>query len=452
MENHCMSRRFSRRQFVRTLAVAGTAVPLSAGGWLRAAGANSRLRVASIGTGGKGWSDLTGVARSPQVEVVALCDIDESAKHLGQAAEKYPSAKRYQDWRRLLDASRDIDAVIVSTPDHMHAPIVMPVLQLGKPVYCQKPLTHTVFEARQLTLAARRAGVVTQMGNQLQSSETYRTAVRLVHDGAIGKVREVHSWQSGAMKWLPPDGRPAGNDPVPATVNWNDWLGVAPERPYKDKIYHPFAWRGWQDFSNGQLGDFGCHILDPIFMAIGLSAPREIRAESPAFGRDAWYNKSTVQYLFPGNQRTAEPMLHVTWYDGEGHMPPREVLDLPENFPLPGAGSLVKGEQGSLLIPHGSAMPKLLPEDRFADYKLPKVGQVDHYTSWADACRGEGKTTSHFDYAGPLTETVLLGTVAIRTPGETLKWDSAALKITNSTAANALLTKSYRPGWEVKWS
>ncbi|HEY5314512.1 MAG TPA: Gfo/Idh/MocA family oxidoreductase [Pirellulales bacterium] len=447
-----MSRSISRRRFVQTLAAVSAAAPLSAGGWLRAAGANSRLRVASIGTGGKGWSDLTQVATSPHVEIVALCDIDQSQPHLGRAAEKFPSAKRYQDWRRLLDEAQNIDAVIVSTPDHMHAPIVMRVLQLGKHVYCQKPLTHTVFEARQLTEAARRAGVVTQMGNQMQSAEFYRTAVRLVHDGAIGKVKEVHSWQSGAMKWLPPDGRPAGSDPIPSTLNWNDWLGVAPERPYKDKIYHPFNWRGWQDFSNGQLGDFGCHILDPIFKAVGLKAPREIRAESPAFGHDAWYKRSTVQYLFPGNERTAEPMLHVTWYDGEGHLPPREVLDVPESLKLPGSGSLVKGEKGSLLIPHGNAMPRLLPADRFADYKLPEVGKVNHYTSWADACRGEGKTTSHFDYAGLLTETVLLGTVAIRTPGETLEWDSAALKITNSTAANALLTKSYRPGWEVKWS
>jgi predicted dehydrogenase len=446
-----MPRRTTRRRFVQTLAAASAAVPLSASGWLRAAGANSRLRVASIGPGGKGWGDVTNVAKSPQVEIVALCDVDDSAQHLGRAAEKFPSAKKYRDWRRLLDESREIDAVIVSTPDHMHAPIAMPAIQLGKHVYCQKPLTHTVFEARHLAEAARRAGVVTQMGNQIQSSEAYRLAVKLIHDGAIGKVKEVHSWQSGAMRWLPPDGRPAGSDPVPASLKWDDWLGVAPERPYKDKIYHPFNWRGWQDFSNGQLGDFGCHILDPVFMALGLSAPTIIRGEAAPFGNDAWYKKSVVHYEFPGTQHTAGRTVHVTWYDGEGHFPPREVLALPAEAKLPGAGSLLQGEKGSLLVPH-VAMPKLFPEAHFADYKMPEVGSRDHYTSWADACRGEGQATSNFDYSGPLTETVLLGTVAIRTPGETLEWDAPRMKITNSTAANALLTRPYRHGWEVKWS
>ena len=444
-----MSRRSTRRTFIKTLAATGAGISL-AGPRLRAAGPMERLNIASIGTGGKGWSDLSETAKSPQVNVAALCDIDESAQHLGRAAEAYPQARRYTDWRRLLDEARDIDAVIVSTPDHMHAPVSMAAMQLGKHVHCQKPLTHTVFEARQMRLAAKRAGVVTQMGNQIQSHEAYRTAVQVVHDGVIGKVREVYSWQSGPMRWLIESDRPTGADPVPESLHWDNWLGVAPTRPYKTKIYHPFNWRAWQDFSNGQLGDFGCHILDPVFMALDLTAPLTVRAEAPPINREVWTKTATVHYEFPSTPRTSGDTLKLTWYEGEGAKPPRDALGIPDGFKLPDAGSLLKGEKGTIVIPH-VAMPQLLPAEKFADYKFPEVGSRNHYISWADACRGEGSTTSHFDYSGPLTEAVLLGTVAIRLPRETLKWDAAGLKITNSSDANALLTKSYRPGWEVNW-
>lgn len=436
----------SRRTFVKTLVAAGAGLWLSKGR-LRAAGPNSRLNVASIGTGGKGWSDVTSVAASPNVRIVAVCDIDERADHLGRAAETFSDAKTYTDWRRLLDDAQTFDAVIVSTPDHMHAPIALSAMALGKHVFCQKPLTHSVAEARQMRLAARRAGVVTQMGNQIQSDVSYRTAVQVVHDGVIGKVREVFSWQSGPMRWLLENDRPAGEDPVPPQLHWNEWLGVAPVRPYKSKIYHPFNWRAWQDFSNGQLGDFGCHILDPVFMALELTAPITIRAEAPPINREVWTKSSVVEYEFPGTARTAGK-LKLTWYDGEGNKPPRDRFGLPDGFDLPGAGSVLIGEKGSLVIPH-VAMPRLLPDERFADYKLPDVGGRDHYVSWADACRGEGTTTSHFDYSGPLTEAVLLGTVAIRVPRETLIWDAETMKISNSPAATALLTKSYRKGWEL---
>jgi predicted dehydrogenase len=440
--------RSSRRTFVKTLAAAGAGLSLAPR--LRAAAPIERLNIASIGTGGKGWSDLSETAKSPHVNVVALCDIDESTPHLGRAAETFPKARRYTDWRRLLDDARDIDAVLVSTPDHMHAPIAMAAIALGKHVHCQKPLTHTVFEARQLQLAAKRAGIVTQMGNQIQSDVSYRTAVQVVHDGVIGKVREVYSWQSGPMRWMLESDRPPGADPVPAGLHWDDWLGVAPTRPYKAKIYHSFNWRAWQDFSNGQLGDFGCHILDPVFTALELTAPLSVRAEAPPINREVWTRSATVYYEFPGTSRTADSTLKLTWYDGEGSKPPRELLDVPDGFELPGAGSLLKGEKGMMVIPH-VALPKLLPVEKFADYKFPEVGSRDHYVSWADACRGEGTTTSNFDYSGPLTEAVLFGSVAIRVPRETLKWDAAGLKITNSSDANALLTKDYREGWAVNW-
>jgi predicted dehydrogenase len=429
--------------------IAGAAV-LTAAGWSRVYGANEKLRVAGVGVGGKGWSDLTSVAASPNVMVTALCDIDETEKHLGQGAEKFPDAKRFTDWRRLFDAARDFDAVIVGIPDHSHAPVAMPAMEMGKHVYCEKPLTHTVFEARQMRLAAKKYGVVTQMGNQIQSHEAYRTAVKLVHDGTIGKVKEVHSWQAGKMGWMLADDRPKDADPVPEKVHWDEWLGVAPTRPFKAKIYHSFNWRAWQDFSNGQLGDFGCHILDPVFMALKLTAPMSIRADAPPINREVWTKWCVVNYEFPGTEMTAGKTLPLTWYDGEGKLPPREMLGLPENFALPGSGSLLIGEKGSLLIPHVDA-PRLLPADKFAGVKIEKVPGVDHYIGWADACRGIGRTTSSFDYAAGLTETVLLGSIAIRVPRETLMWDATALKVTNSPAANALLRKSYRKGWEPKW-
>jgi len=440
----------SRRQFLHNATAASGVAALTALSWSRAFGANERLRVVSVGVGGKGWSDLTSVAASPQVEMVALCDVDEGKPFLGRAAEKFPHAKRFTDWRRLFETARDFDAVTVSTPDHMHTPIALPALQLRKHVFCQKPLTHTVFEARQMRLATAKYGVVTQMGNQIQSHSAYRTAVKLVHDGVIGKVKEVHSWQSGKMYWILVDDRPAGADPVPDQLHWDEWLGVAPARPYKAKVYHSFNWRAWQDYSNGQLGDFGCHILDPVFMALRLTAPLAVRAEAPAINHEVWTKRATVGYEFPSTEHTAGTTLRLTWYDGEGHLPPREALGLPESYKLPGSGSVLVGEKGTLVIPH-VASPKLFPEEKFAGFKMEMVPARDHYISWADACRGEGKTTSSFDYSGPLTETVLLGSVAIRVPGETLTWSATDLKVTNSAQANALLTKSYRKGWEPSW-
>ena len=445
-----MPNRTSRRRFLKQAAVAGAALSVPALSWSRVLGANSRLRVASVGTGGKGWSDLTETAKSPHVDVVALCDIDESEQHLGRAAEKFPSARRFTDWRKLFEEQKDFDAVIVSTPDHMHAPISLPAMQLGKHVHCQKPLTHTVFEARQMRLAAKKYDVVTQMGNQIQSNKEYRTAVQLVHDGVIGKVREVHSWQSGKMGWILVDDRPSGSDPVPETVHWDEWIGVAPPRPYVSKIYHPFNWRAWQDFSNGQLGDFGCHILDPVFMALKLTAPLTIKAEAPPINREVWTKSSTVAYEFPATELTAGKSIKVNWYDGEGRFPPRESLGLPEKYTLPGSGSVLVGEKGSLVIPH-VAMPQLFPEEKFADFKIPVAPARDHYVSWAEACRGEDKTTSHFDYSGPLSETVLLGSIAIRLPGPALSWNAEKLELAGSAHAQRLLTKSYRAGWQPTW-
>jgi len=435
----------NRRGFLKTSALAGTALAFPVRSL--SAAPSSKLNLAAVGVGGKGWSDLISIAASPAVNVVALCDVDETIQHLGRAAEKYPQAKRYSDWRKLLE-QKDIDAVQVSTPDHMHAPVALAAMALGKHVYCQKPLCHTVFEARTMTDAAQKAKVVTQMGNQIQSHTFYRTATQIVHDGLIGKVKEVFSWQSGNPSWRQWKDRPEGSQPVPGSLQWENWLGTAPERPYLEKCYHPFNWRNWQSFGTGQLGDFGCHILDPVFTSLKLTAPVSLTGHAPAMNDEVWPDRSTVEFLFPGTEYTAGKTITVTWYDGAGITPPREKLSLPAETKLPGAGSVLVGEKGVLVIPHVAA-PQLYPKEVFADVKLPEVPGRDHYTTWADACRGEGEATSLFSYSGPLTETILLGTIANRFPGKQLQWNAADLRFTNSEQANRHLTKPYRKGWEL---
>lgn len=442
-----MSNTLSRRSFLKQTVAAGAT--LSALSWSRVYGANEKVRLASVGCGGKGWSDLTDTAAGPYADVVALCDIDESQPFLGQAAERFSTARTYTDWRRLLDNHTSFDAIIVSTPDHMHAPVSLPAMALGKHVQCQKPLTHTLFEARQMRLAAQKYGVATQMGNQIQSHEAYRTAVKLVHDGVIGKVKEIHSWQSSAMGWMLVDDRPAQSDPVPGNVHWDNWLGVAPERPYVANIYHSFNWRAWQDFSNGQMGDFGCHILDPVFMAAKLTSPLSVTAEAAPMNKEIWYKHSTMSFVFPGTELTAAKTVPLTWYDGQGHLPATEVTGIPQ-ADLPGSGSVVIGEKGTLVIPHVD-MPKLYPLEKFADYTIEVVPSRNHYTTWVDACRGAEPATSNFEYSGPLTETVMLGTIAARCSGSKLMWDAEAMKLTGAPQAQSLLSKEYRQGWEPTW-
>jgi predicted dehydrogenase len=434
----------NRRRFLQVTAAGAAGLALSRP--LRAADKNSKLRLAAIGTGGKGAEDLREISASPRVEVVALCNVDDSKSHLGWAAEKFPKAETFSDYRKLLDKANSFDAVSVSTPDFMHAPIALAAMSLGKHVFCQKPLAHTVHEVRLMEESAKKHKLVTQMGNQIQSHHAYRDAVQMVHDGAIGKVREVHSWQAGNMRWLLTDTLPTVGDPILPSLKWDLWLGVAPERVYKDNLYHPQNWRGWQDFSNGQLGDFGCHILDPVFMALDLTAPTSIEAEAPPLNKWLWYNKSKIEYQFPGTDRTAGDTITVTWYDGEGHKPDVEKLGVPEKYKLPHAGSVFVGETGSMVLPHW-AEAVLFPEEKFKNYERPKLEDLNHYTGWAHACLGDGTTKSNFAYAGPLAETVLLGTIAIRFPKEQLLWDAEQAQFTHHADANARLTKEYRKGF-----
>lgn len=440
-----MANGMSRRGFLRRCC-AGAAGPLIVPRLSLAQPPSGRLQHAAIGVGGMGWNDLNSIVNAGRVDVVALCDVD--ANNLEKAAAKFPKAKQYRDWRELLaqEAGR-IDSVNVATPDHMHAPIAKSALDLGKHVYCQKPLTHEVFEARQLTLAARAAGVVTQMGIQIHAHIAYRMGAAMLRDGVIGKIREWHSW-SASCTTPPCLGVVEGQDEVPATLDWDHWIGVAPMRPYKTEIYHPFTWRGWKDFGTGSLGDFGCHIFDPIFTALHPDPPLRVRAEVSNNYGDVWPEWEIVHYEFPGNAMTVKDTIKATWYDG-GKQPPRELAQLPEGRDMPGSGSLVIGEDGVMLLPHWAG-PTFYPEEKFKKLDRPKFQPRDHYAEWVYACLGEGSTGADFDYSGPLAEAVLLGNIANRFPGQTLEWDAPTLAVTNSEEATARVRRAYREGWEVK--
>jgi predicted dehydrogenase len=444
-----MSTRLSRRRFLQHGA-AGAAATVACPALLHSRSPNEQVRIAAVGVGGKGWTDLNGAAADAQV--VAYCDVATGGNRrggFGNAAEKWPAARAYTDWREMLDNEhQNLDGVTVSTPDHMHAPITLTAIKLGLGTYTQKPLTRTVHEARQLTIAAREAGVATQMGNQHHNGRPYQTLVQLVRDGAIGKIRAAHGWSDRPI-W--PQGilRPAGQDPVPETLHWDLWLGVAPQRPYLENVYHPFKWRGWFDFGAGALGDMGCHIIDPIVWALDLPAPRSVRYEGPEPTPETFPTWERIHYRFPGTDYTAGDSIDVVWHDG-GRKPPEDLAQLPAGRKLPSNGTLFVGTEGTLVTPHGSqALPALYPEEKFRDYRLPELAGRDHYRQWTDAIRGAAATTSSFAYAGPLTETVLLGTIAARVPDVELQWDTERLQFTNSDAANQFVRVPYRRGWEV---
>ena len=439
-----MSRPTSRRSFLKQAAALSFAAPLTATARGRAADANSKLHIACVGAGwgGKGHSDM--LETSVGHEIVAICDIDE--ERLAKSAEKFPGAKRYTDWRKMLE-QKDIDAVTISTPDHMHAAVTLSAMQLKKHVYTQKPLTRTVFEARQLTAAAKEFGVVTQMGIQHHSSARLKQAVQAIRSGVIGRVSEVHTWTDRpGTYWKQGLDRPAQKDAIPTHVHWNEWLGVAPERPYVAGLYHPFSWRGWWDFGTGALGDMGCHILDPVVNALELGPPRTVEAEGPPPHPESGPLWCIVRYEFPGTKHTAES-LKLTWYEA-GKQPPRALFQAPADWKGSQNGVLFVGEKGNLFVGFPEN-PELFPREKFADYKFADVAEDNHYTQWTEAILGRGKTSCPFAYSGPLTETVLLGNIAYRT-GQKITWDSANLKATGNPTADALLKPTFRTGWEIK--
>jgi len=438
-----MNTHIPRRAFLKHLTLTGLSAPFITRGLL-AVSPNSVLRHASFGAAGMAGSDLTALTDSKFVKLVAVADVD--SRNFGPLQKRFPDVKVYQDWRELLDKEQNnIDSVNVSTPDHMHAPIGMSAMQLGKHVYGQKPLAHEIYEVRQLTLMAKRKNLVTQMGIQIHSAVEYRLAVQFVQEFVIGKIKEVHSWSS--KKWGDPRPRPDRSDKVPTGFNWDLWLGVVGERPFlNDAYYHPANWRKRLDFGTGTFGDMGCHIYDPVFKALDLTAPISLRSEGPTPNADNWANNAVIHYIFPGTKYTEGKTVEVTWYDGDKR-PGAEVQTLLEGDKLPEQGSIFIGTKGVLLLPH-VAKPQLYPDSQFKNFPLPTLPGQNHWTQFAEACRGNGKTSAGFDYAGPLTETVLLGGVATRFPHTTLEWKAASLEF-KVPEANRLLRRDYRKGWEV---
>lgn len=436
-----MPRSVNRREFIKASTAIATVGSLASRAAI-AASPNGKLRTAHVGVGGMGGADLNSISSHGQVEVAALCDVDLA--RLQGAHNRHPNAKTFRDYREMLSELGDsVDAVVVSTPDHTHAPAAMTALNLGKPVYCQKPLTHEVFEARQLRLIAEQKGVPTQMGIQVHSSAIYRRAVAMIQSGVIGKVSQVHAWSNKNWGY---DGGPLKSDQkVPETLNWDLWIGTADEIPFVPKIYHPGQWRKMVDFGTGTLGDMGVHIFDTPYAALELTYPKWAKTTCRMPTGIGHPEKNIVEYEFPGTKHTTESMRWV-WYDG-AFAPPKD-LELPEGLRLPGQGSLFVGEGGTMLLPH-VAEAQLFPQDKFKDYKRPDVENGNHYHQWVDACLGEGETSASFSYAGRVTEALLLGVVANRFPGEKLMWNAEALTVTNLPEANKLLLREYRDGFEV---
>lgn len=392
-----------------------------------------------------GGADLAEFHKHGNVDIVALCDVDEA--NLMKAAELYPEARLYRDWRVMFEREGDaIDSVSVSTPDHMHAPVTLEALARRKHVYCQKPLTRTVTEARAVAKAAHRSGVVTQMGIQNHSNPPLAQAKALYDEGHIGQVYEVHVWTDRPAGWWPQGvGRPQGEDEVPETLDWDLWLGVAPYRPYKEGQYHPFAWRGWKDFGTGAQGDMGCHLMDAPIWFLELGHPLSLRSDGPAPNDETYPLWSRVDYEFPANRHTTKGPLRFTWHDG-GRKVYREILDeigAPEE--VFANGFLFLGTQGALLAsPYDP--PMLLPGDRF-ETVVPEVTTPNHWHQWVDACRGEAVASASFEYSAHMSEIVLLGNVALHMPHETLLWDGPRARFRGRPEADALLSAPYRDGW-----
>ncbi len=448
-----MSRRTNRRQFIQQTGLAGLGFWV-AGGLTPtfSRSPNEKLNIAGIGVGGKGESDIRQAGRVGNV--VAICDIDDHT--LGKMAQTFPHAKKYNDFRKMFDEmGKSIDAVTVSTPDHTHAVAAMMAIKQGKHVYCQKPLTHTVREARELRMAARKYKVCTQMGNQGSASDGMRAAVEIIQSGAIGPVTEAHVWTDRPI-WpqAPKLTKRPDPKPVPPHVHWDLWLGPAPERPYGDG-YHPFAWRGFWDFGTGALGDMACHTANMAFRALKLGSPISISAENGEINPETYPGWATITFQFPA--RGDMPPVKFVWYEGhhngQKNLPPADLL---HGEKPPGSGSLLVGSKGIYYSPNDyGESAKLLPKKNFEGYQKPQPwlprnghGDLGMKEEWVRAIM-ENKPEiaySNFDFAGLLTETILLGNVAMRA-GKKLDWDAENMKFTNAPDAEKFLHFEYRNGW-----
>jgi hypothetical protein len=434
----------SRRKFLQTVAATAAVAPFLN---IRSRTAAPMLRHASIGASGQALSDLLSFAKHPAFDLVAVADVDLA--RFERVQQRFPKVRVYQDWRELLKKEHaNIDSVNVSTPDHMHCLIALEAMRRGKPVYVQKPLCNTLRETRTLTEYARRKGLTSQMGIQVSSSRVQRYGEALVRSGIIGKIREVHTFSN--KSWGDDKPLPEAIDPVPAPLDWDEWLGVSAERPFKRTVYHPGEWRRRVGFGTGTLGDMGCHIYSPPYRALNLTSPIAVTAYGPPPTAESWATKARVKLTYPGTEYTAGQTVDVWWYDG-GELPPDPIRE-PIGARFPDQGSVVVGTDGLLVLPHGSADPFVLPESKTA--ALPKIDLADrdHYGEFIDVvlAGGKEKCSANFDYAGPLTESVIIGNVAAHFTGETLKFDARALAFPGKAEANQYLTRTYRGGWNPK--
>lgn len=461
----------NRRRFLRLTgtATATSVVPRWVLGGAGQTPPSGRLNVAIIGAGGQGITNLKELLRFPDVNISAICDVAEFwdnshlyyRHHGGRGPAKVavaefqrqypergvPTPTVHVDYRVMLErVHQDIDAVLIAAPNHIHAVASMAAIRAGKGVYCEKPLTHSIHEARQLAQAAREAGVATQMGNQGHSTEDIRRAVEWIRDGAIGPVREVHAWRGGPNRPMPEE-RPTETPPLPDGLDWDLWLGPAKARPFHP-AYAPLMFHYWWDFGSGTLGNFGCHTLDTAVWALELQDPVLVEASSTVLSQETTPLAATYHWVFPA--RTDRPAIHMFWYDG-GLRPPRPAcLEPDEELPADG-GCLIVGEKGAVLSGVWSGSPRIMPEERMRQYRRPPPSlprSRGHHRDWIDACKGGPPASASFDYAARLSEIVLLGSVALRT-GRTLHWNGPQMKATNAPEAEPFIRGFARQGWEL---
>lgn len=441
----------SRRKFIKNSAAFSTFSALStlaginflpARAWSKSP--NEKLAVVQIGMGVMGENDLETVARHPQVQIVGLCDVDRT--RLDRFAAIYPDAMTHQDYRELLSALGDkVDAVVISTPDHSHAPIALDALGRKKHVYCQKPLSHTISESYAMNDLAAKHQLTTQMGIQVHSGIAYRTAVEAVRSGIIGRISKVYVWSGKVWGY---DGLPyAGEDPVPESLDWNLWLGTAPEHPYLKDKYHPENWRKIIDFGCGTLGDMGVHIFDTPIQALDLGFATSVQTVCRAPNGFSHPEKNIIEYRFSGTRYTTDEVTFI-WLDGDYATSLKETanpdLQLPEDKKLPGQGAMFIGENGKrILLPHVGG-PQFLPRSLTEAFTKPELDKLDHYHLWVDSILGNATCNAGFDYAHRLTTNVLLGIVGSHFPGKILAWDGLKMRFTNHEPANRLLAHTYR--------
>jgi predicted dehydrogenase len=461
----------SRRQFITKSAALATVsiVPRHVLGGPGKVSPSEQLNVAIIGTGGQGITNIKNLLTHSDVKITAICDpakfwdntelyyrhnggrgpalkvIDDHYRKTG--SKGYHGCKVYLDFRLMLKKSgKDIDAVVVAAPNHVHAVASMATIRAGKGVYCEKPLTYSVYEARRIAQAARKAGVATQLGNQGHSTDDIRRALEWVRDGAIGKIRKVYAW-AGENRIPKFTERPRETPPVPEGLNWDLWLGPAKERPYHP-VYAPQAWHYWWDFGGGRLGNFGCHTLDTAVWALNLEHPTFVESSSTQLSKETTPLSSMCHYKFPA--RGSQPPVDLFWYDG-GIMPPRpDCLELKRSLPRNG-GSLLVGEHGAILSGTWSGSPRIIPEKKMREYKLPPATiprSKGHHRDWINACKGGPPASSNFDYGARLTEIVLLGVVSLRT-ATALHWDGPNMKATNAPQLEPFIHGHFRKGWEI---